>query len=233
MNPQARPSGEDPASWGRFDVVGHRVVYGGVPAEAAYAESLASFRVAHDVLDTLLSELLAGTSGKEASKTLVEQVREEWEHRGHMTPGKVPAGWRQERRLYKLTLPADGWFIDVSHSDSLAALSRALSDTLMPDFAMDQITIGDVLGEKRAFTTALAEWVWQQTLDDGRLPHGIVFPSKHGDDYKCYAVFLRARGDGKPITSEPTKSDDGQEIKAATHNSALRKIMMAFDLRGF
>lgn len=55
----------------------------------------------------------------------------------------------------------------------------------------------------------IATWVREQILDDGSLPLGIRFRSKHGSGY-CWAYWLRRRDDG--LEDEPMSADSGQEI---------------------
>jgi len=47
-----------------------------------------------------------------------------------MGMGHLPASWRIERLLYRITLPTQGWWIDVEHPDSLAAIETALEPDL-------------------------------------------------------------------------------------------------------
>lgn len=70
-----------------------------------------------------------------------------------------------------------------------------------------------------------------RSLEDGSLPHGVKYPSKHGADWSCWATWLREVDDGKDIAAEPTKADYGPEMKDCAHNSDLRDVTRLFGLR--
>jgi len=57
--------------------------------------------------------------------------------------------------------------------------------------------------DARAATTYIAAHVRNLVLDDGSLPHGIVYPSKCGTDLKNYAVWLRRGDDGTGSVLHP------------------------------
>lgn len=232
MNPPKRQTSSDRMEWGRFDVAGQQVVYAGAPEAAAYAESLATFRLATDISDTKLGSLFDNEGLFASRRSLADEIESEWSDRSHMGVQKLPAGWRHERRMYQLTLPPEGWLVDVGHSDSLAAMNVALR-SLLDSHEIDQLTAAHLLGEDRELTTRISEWLWDTVLYDGRRPHGVLFASKHGDDYTCVALYLRALGDGKPLDSEPTESDDGAEIKKPEHNEPLRRVLKLFRLGCF
>ena len=232
MNPHQRGKVGDRSDWGRFDAPGHRTVYGAEPVECSYAESLAAQRVASPFPDTRLGDLFAAEPGKTSRRSLLEQVAEEWDERNHMGPGRVSAGWRIDRLLYQLTLPSDGWFVDVCGSDSIAVLNAGMQPQLEA-LEVSQLTIGGLLGEDRELTTVIAEWLWRQTLDDGSLPHGVSFPSKHGENWSCYAVWLRFLDDGKALHAEPTVSDAGSEIEPLERNEPLKYVAELFNLQCF
>lgn len=122
------------------------------------------------------------------------QVRNEWEALGHMTPGWVPAGWREARLLYELSIDADGHFVDLTTAESLATLNRELGEVCEADYEEFPITLGTLTGENREVTTAIATWVRDQVLDDGSYPLGIRFHTKHGGGV-CWAYWLRRTDD--------------------------------------
>jgi hypothetical protein len=230
MNPQLRPPSTPRLEWGRYDVVHHRTIYGASPAAAAYGESLAALRLKFNQRDAL-SDLFDDSDDESViGRTLLDEVTTEWSERNHMAPGTVNAGWRRERLLYKITLPATGWFVDIESADSVAAISQALRPEL-GSLGLQSLTVSNLRGENREITTRIAEWVRAQVLDDGSLPHGIRFGSKHGSDWNCWAVWLRAVDDGKHRRFEPTKADRGSEILDPEHNQALSEVARLFELK--
>ena len=128
-----------------------------------------------------------------------------------------------------MTLPDDGWVVDIEASSSLAAINANIRSEL-GDLGVEHLTLGDLRGEQRPVTTAIVGWILFQVLDDGSLPHGIVYGSKHGTDYKCWAIWLRQVDDAKDATSEPTKASDGIEIRHPRHNRPLAKVAQHFGL---
>lgn len=227
LNPPSREDG-DRTSWGRFDVPGQQTVYGGRPAETAYAESLASLRVSTD-MEEVAANIFDDESPEDASRTLRDLVRDDWLGRSHMAPDLQPAGWRHDRLLYELTLPPNDWFVDICHADSMAAVRQELA-SILAECEADPFTISHLTGENRTLTTTISAWVWGLNLDDGSRPHGIRFLSKHGSNYECFAIYLRALGDGKDLDSEPTKSDDGTEIKEPDQNAPLARVIKNFGI---
>lgn len=229
MNPEPRKVDTPRLGWGRFDVPGHRTIYSADPPEAAYAESLASLRVALGFADMRLSELFEDIDPRHV-ETFADRINDEWCNGGHhMPPGSVPRGWRMDRLLYTLQFPADGWFVSLETSESIAAIAQALNFELA-SLGLRSLTVADLTGSNREVTTTIAEWVRGLTLDDGSLPHGIVYSSKHGTNWKCWASWLRRVDDGLSLTSEPTSADQGREILDPHHNPPLAKVAELFNL---
>lgn len=234
LNPPARPADGDRGEWGRYDVAEHRTVYSATPACAAYAESLASLRpgfsqiVGEHRVRLRTRDLFDDDS--DDGRTLDEIVETEWAERHHMPAGSVDLRWRDARKLYKVTMPRQGWFIDIEASDSVAALAKHLGCDLAP-LGIEYLTVGDLRGTSRPVTTTIAAWLWHQVLEDGSVPHGIRFGSKHGNDWTCWAIWLRAVDDGKELISEPTTADDGRCIEARYQNDDLDRIVRLFGLK--
>lgn len=214
LNPKHRTSdagehGRD--SWGRFDVFGHRTIYGASPKRGALAESSAPLRL--------------GISGE-----TLRQVEKEWTgDRGYMAPGQQAANWRHERTLYKLRLPRSGWLVDITAAETIATLNRFADEWLGHPLDDGVLTTEHLLGRDRTLTTAIAGWIWHQVLADGSLPHGISYPSKHGSDWQCVAIWLRAIDDGKDPTSEPTHCVDESAIEC--HDPDLRHVGELYGIR--
>jgi len=228
MNPQMRPTEGDRTAWGRYDVPGHRTIYGGAPAAAAYAEALANQRLPLGVIPKL-SDLFDDTDAHDP-RTVLDALNTEWEEMFRMGTGKLVAGWRDARLEYTLTLPDEGWLIDIEAPESIEAIGQALGPKLS-NLGVQHLTTGHLRGENRDITTAIAAWIHNQTLADGSLPHGINFGSKHGNDLFCYAVWLRRVDDGKNLVSEPTTADCGHEILPAEQNPPLKRVAKLFHLR--
>lgn len=224
MNPPVRPERGKRTEWGRFDVAGYRTAYAGSTEDCAYAESLAFAKP--DIGNVDLSEIF---DDEPDGATLLEAVQQEWADACHMRPGEVAAGWRRERLMHQMSLPQSGWFVGIDYPESIAAVEANLSGSLSMA-GVSRLTTSHLYGEDRALTTSIAEWVWHQVLYDGSLPHGIVYSSKHGANWRCWAIWLRAMDDGKPVSSEPTFANEGAEIRGPNHNKALKRVTTNFNI---
>ncbi len=229
LGPRVRDHDLKRKDWGRYDVPGHRTVYGACPRVAAYGESIAFAQEA--LPDVTAGELYPISSPGDATP-IREYVRQEFRERGFMELGTLPAAWRHERLIYQLTLPQDGWFVDIESADSVAVLSHALARPLAA-LGIDHLTVAHLRGEDRRLTTMVAEWVHGLVLDDGSQPHGIRYCSKHGTDWSCWAVWLRHTDAGKGRESEPTTADQGAYIEHCDQNPDLAAAARLFGLRCF
>ena len=127
-NPALRPTGPAQMDWGRFDVPGHRTVYAASPEESAYAESLATFPADPEVDEIRLRDLFDNIDERDPS-TLMDAVSAEW-GQDYMSPLRVEAGWRDDRRLYTITLPKGRWLVDIESKQSRKALTAALPQVM-------------------------------------------------------------------------------------------------------
>lgn len=219
MKPPPRDHGS-PQAWGRWDTPGGRTLYAAATAEAAFGEVVAYLK---ESLPTApLSNFFDDVTPAEIGISLAGAVRAEMPN----TPMHVAvnAGWRDSRRLYHLTPPSTGWFVEICHADSVAALNTAANPP-----HPGHLTLSDLTGEDRALTTRIAQWVRTRVLDDGSYPLGIRYVSKHGSNLDVYALWLREVDDGKDRSHEPTKLKSEQlievdhpDLRAAAHRNGLR-----------
>ncbi|RJT91533.1 hypothetical protein D6T64_01705 [Cryobacterium melibiosiphilum] len=130
----------------------------------------------------------------------------DWDQAGTMRARWLPRVWRDGRVLYRLTYPP-GWWVDITSTRTLAALSAAL-DTELNDLGVSGgLTVAHVTSDDRAITTLIAGWLRDTvTLFDGTQPLGIRFISKHGHPTNgtgtCWAYWMRATDAGlnEPIS---------------------------------
>lgn len=189
MDPRQRVSGEDPDGWNRYDTPGS-TIYISDTRETAFAELLSSYAFKLGEHHPLQKD--ADFMGMSLGEYL-QTIKVEWGN--HMQPGFVPAHWRDRRGTYQLVHRAKGWWVDVEHPDSIAAISSAIGRQLHQETGLERLTLGVLHGEDRRATTMIATWVRQQVLDDGSRPLGITFQSKHGGG-RCWAYWLRRTDDG-------------------------------------
>lgn len=169
--------------------------------------------------------------GKTKRQTaIMDEVRAEWESRNHQPPGMVPAGWRLDRLMHRIELDQSSWFIDIEAAESVSVLRRTMGRSLAR-FGVDDFTVATLRGTNREATTRIADHLWHTVLDDGSLPGGIRYLSKHGSDWECWAAWLRQTDDGFK-DREATSADHGTHIDLPLRNDALREVCTMFSLTG-
>jgi hypothetical protein len=160
----------------RFDspTGGYRVLYFATDLKGCYGETLARFRP-----DTHLLELL----------------REEWEARGWMNVGDVPASWRQRRIAVRARFVAGGRFsrgvrfLDVEAARTREVLKRELAGVLSY-WGYADLDVSTVRGGDRRVTRLIGQWAYDKADDDGRpLYAGIRYLSRLNSSWECWAVF--------------------------------------------
>lgn len=142
-------------------------------------------------------------------------ITDEWDTAGTMRAAWLPRAFREGRTLYTLRFPG-GWWVDISAMESLRALRELFpspSPTETGTFD-GPLTLSHLTGEDRVLTTSIAAALRDEiTLDDGTLPLGIRFLSKHGQPSAgsgvCWAYWMRDVDSG---LGEPTEVDPGASI---------------------
>ncbi len=197
--------------WSRWDVPGHRTIYAGAPAACSYAETLTDLRL-RPSQNSLAGKKLSDFFDLEPDQpddwilAVLERDRVD-----SMNTDAISCEWRHDRKLHTLSLPAGGWFVQLDTDASISALRLG--------YGLD-ITVADIYSEDRATTVRIAEIVHALVLDDGSLPHGILYRSKHGTNWNCWAIWLRALDDGHAESSEPTRRKIESAILANDPNLA-------------
>ncbi|WP_199347953.1 RES domain-containing protein [Mycobacteroides chelonae] len=225
LNPPKRAAGSDPSEWSRWDTPG-RTIYGGSTATGAFVEVLEY--ITPDPPATPLSELFDDVDHDDAA-TLAAQIARELPGHGAMAYRSIPKGWRTERTLYELELPADGWFVDVTGADSISVIDRELQPLLV-QCGIGQLTMSELTAtsdEMKRLTAGIATWVRREVvLHDGSIPHGIVYPSKWGRTMQNWAMWMRRTDDG--TGPEPVRiveaSDIGQHTRGFPEAARLRQM---------
>lgn len=159
-------------AWGnagnRFDVPGGGVLYTADTVEACYIETLARFR------------------------PTLRMLREINNDPGYMNAGGIPASWREDRVLARITGDQNGPpFVDIDNSSTLNYLNRDpdLRGRLAALGVMD-LDRGALYTSARGVTRLLAQWVYAQTDDTGAgLYAGIRYQSRLGKQHVCWAIF--------------------------------------------
>ena len=152
-----------------------RSLYVGQSRLACYLEVLAPFRP-----DAKLQEELADIV-EDPEDALLDPTLE---------AGLVPPEWREPRRIGAATLT--GWYAVPAAKESLPTL-RARFLRLATRLQLPDVDAAAVrLAEPRAFTQAIAGWLYEQDGPDASPLAGVRFESRHGDGLGLWAVFERA-----------------------------------------
>lgn len=231
LDPIRRDDRNPVETWGRYDVAEHSTIYAGSTEATAYAELLAHLLPNKPLMMSPASNYFP--EDDDANEvTIGELVSEQWREQWHHESNQVVQNLRSAYSLYELTLPRAGWFIDIEHSETIAAFNNNPQWLArLNSLGIDRLTTADLHGMNRDKTTAIADILWNLVLDDGSRPHGVRFRSKHGSDLLCWAIWLRKVDDGIPATSEPTKASTPIAIDPPARNRALRTVAQQMGLR--
>lgn len=227
LNPREREANVDARAWARWDTVG-RTVYAVDSRRAAFVESTSWARQEKPkAAPVQLSKTAAalGVSPEEFAK----EIDADWGISNGMNRGWLEAGWREARRMYRLTFEEGVW-VDIAHSDTLMAISDGMREELYVLGISLGLTVSEVTSNDRRLTTAIATWLRETvTLDDGTLPVGIRFQSKHGTQNDgagmCWAYWMRQADAGLETTR--VIADTGETF--AADDSSFK---YALDLHG-
>jgi len=126
----------DVEEWARWDSAGGRTIYSADTPTFAYLEVLAYVTPSESLNQMPLStafpdsdepeDQAAHEGSGESEATMLERIGQEWQDQfGQFGIGKNTKRWREVRSLFPITLPTSGWFIDISHSDTVSALNRS------------------------------------------------------------------------------------------------------------
>jgi RES domain-containing protein len=220
LKPPERPTIDecDRKAWGRWDVAGHRTIYSAATRVGAYVETLSWAQKKHGPgTEIRLGDFFDDEEDPEA--TLMKIVDDEFQANNWMPWGQIPADWRRGRALYTLTLPSQGWFVEVEAGETISVLNQRLPK-LLTRLSVESLTLEHLYSspsredssKSRELTTSIARWLWGRNLFDGSRPLGIRYNSKFDASDVCYAIWLRAVDDGKTLDDEPTKCVGSQEI---------------------
>lgn len=204
----------DVEEWARWDSAGGRTIYSADTPTFAYLEVLAYVTPSESLNQMPLStafpdsdepeDQAAHEGSGESEATMLERIGQEWQDQfGQFGIGKNTKRWREVRSLFPITLPTSGWFIDISHSDTVSALNRSGPPLDGPVHPTKRVTLANLLDENRAWTCWVATTLREAVLDDGSYAHGIHYCSKHGVEGGCWAYWLRRIDDGQSPSAEP------------------------------
>ena len=209
-------------SWSRYDTVG-RTIYTSQEQVVAFLEMLAPYRT------TVSAERRAMQPIADAMEVPLDDLWRvmvsEWGEAGNMHARWIPSNFREGRELYALEFP-QGWWIDITATETIAALHDLFGGSWPTSTGRSDelLTLSQLTGEDRVLTTAIASKLREGIeLDDGTLPLGVEFISKHGRPSgatgRCWAYWMRDVDNGldEPTTVKTSASIelDDPAFKAA------------------
>lgn len=216
---ELEPDGSlDPAGWSRFDTVG-RTLYSTDDRLTSFMELLAPYRTEINGARRALQKD-ADAMGVPLDEYWAMVVAD-WDEAGTMRARWLPKVWRDGRVIYRLNYPP-GWWVDITSTRTLAALSAHLDSELTDLGVTGGLTVAHVTSDDRAITTLIAGWLRDTvTLFDGTQPLGVRFTSKHGHPTggtgTCWAYWMRATDAG---LDEPINITD--DIAIAERDADLK-----------
>lgn len=222
LNPRPRAAAEHPDAWSRYDTIG-RTIYACADRQTAYMELLAPYRTEiHEQRRAL--QPTADAMGM-ALDDLWRDIVTEWDEGGMMNASWLPRHFREGRTIYTLEFPA-GWWIDITATETLTALDELRPHPWPTTHGPldDPLTLSHVTSDDRDLTTTIARVLRSDpTLDDGTLPLGLQFTSKHGHPSggtgTCWAYWMRDVDSGlaeraRITHSAPIREDDPDLLAA-------------------
>jgi hypothetical protein len=229
FDPVPRSGGEDVTGWSRYDTI-ERTLYASDDKLTAYMELLAPYRTEIASKRRALQPV-ADFMGVPLSD-LWRDIVAEWEEAGDMATKWLPRAFREGRAMYTLSFPIGSW-IDITATETLAAMPELFGDRwLTADGELtDPLTLSHLTGDDRVLTTAIAAALRERIeLDDGTLPLGIRFLSKHGRPSSgtglCWAYWMREVDHGldepSVVTAVEPIAENDEVFKAAQAHCKIR-----------
>ena len=126
--------------------------------------------------------------------------------------GEVSAGFLRARGTARFYLQPGRW-LDLRRIETLEVL-RAAFGARLHDFGLADVDLGGVCGPRREFTQTVAAWAYEHRY------HGIVYASRFGTSFECWAVFDTASI--IPLPPIVPLSLDDPDLQAVAQVFALR-----------
>jgi hypothetical protein len=187
LSPLNLPSrtGDPQESWGRYDVTGHATLYGASSRRGALVEVLSYFAQLTPTaipVHEMFSDVAPGE----------KPIEQDWAAMRVMPPGDIAGQFRRDRLLAEVVVTRDGHVVDVSAAETLGTLRRSAEDWVPTRYLSDisRIDLASLTGSDRLFTCAAAAWLSQRILNNGSVPLGVTYQSRHGGDLPCWAVWV-------------------------------------------
>lgn len=154
-----------------------------------------------------------------------KMIQDDWTRNGNMVPGWLPANWRDGPLMYTLRISEPIRWVDLTAAESMAALNRNVGQQLDEAFGISAVTLATLTGEDRGATTAIAEWLREQVLDDGNYAAGVRAHSKYGGGI-CWAYWLRRQDDR--LGTDPVQVEAEAEIHR--NDADLNHVLLLYEL---
>lgn len=133
-------------------------------------------------------------------------VQTQWAELGHMVAGQVARQWRDVRELssFHRHIGLEAPVVDLASAGTIAHLRETVGHWAPPQIQRDplQVDLSLLTGSDRRLTSQIAWWLSRTTLPTGGRPIGLRYPSRHGTNLDCYALWvdLDRYGPSTPIS---------------------------------
>lgn len=179
-------------NWNRYDTLG-TTVYFAETLETAFEETLAPFRRIIGDSDPLTKD--AAALGMTVEK-YYELIESSWPENSFMHTGTIPRIWRDNRTIYTIQLSGNGWWVDIEHPDTMAALTNSLASELKA-LGVKQLDTAVLRSADRRLTTTIGSFIRASLIKRGARPLGVIFPSRHGGSLN-WAAWMWGTDEGYP-----------------------------------
>lgn len=196
---------ENPQDWNRFDLPGSATLYSSTEPQGAYAEVLASLRPRISELAKLAADVFDDVGEG------TDPITEEWGAKGFMAVGNIPTIWHADRNIAQINVQSPSWYVDVEHPVSMQIL-RSQFVQLLNEHDIEDFDVSVIRGPNRVITCAVAEWVASLYLEDGSVPLGIRYNSRHSTDWECWASFPDTKAKALHVTGLVSTDKDLRAI---------------------
>lgn len=123
-----------------------------------------------------------------------EPVEGQWKNQGHMPSGHVPRQWRDVRAISAFSAidPDSLTIVDIADSETISFLRATMARWSGPLGQLEPaaIDLSFLTGPDRMATCAVAWWLQRARLPGGRTADGVRYPSRHGVDLECFALWV-------------------------------------------
>lgn len=166
---------------GRYDCSDSVTIYAASTRRGAIEEVLAYLKPADPHYDRIFDDIERDEN----------PVLDEWKQ-GGISPSRADIfDWALGRGIATLVI-TDGTYIDIAAAQTIGTLRQAATEWLADRRLVVDLSL--LTSDNREATCSAASWIRDKRLEDGSTPAGLRYPSKHGADHECWAIWVPLLG---------------------------------------